>query len=132
MYRCTVYSLNLSQNRFRRKESGLGRKVSDAALYGFNKPQDIEEMRPEKEPLVIEDDSIPPGDETTQDLFIFMLRQKLKVFQYSVCLFLFVGLTVRQSQFRTNSEHFKRPFNNFSLFSFSSALSYSLIQTLGA
>ena len=29
-------------------------------------------MRPEKEPLVIEDDSIPPGDETTQDLFIFL------------------------------------------------------------
>ena len=47
----------------RRKESGLARKVSDAALYGFNKPQDIEEMRPEKEPLVIEDDSIPPGDD---------------------------------------------------------------------
>ena len=46
----------------RRKESGLARKVSDAALYGFNKPQDIEEMRPEKEPLVIEDDSIPPGE----------------------------------------------------------------------
>ena len=52
------------QNRFllRRKESGLARKTSDAALYGFNKPQDIEDMRPEKEPLVIEDDSIPPGN----------------------------------------------------------------------
>ena len=64
-----VYSLNCSQNRFllRRKESGLARKVSDAALYGFNKPQDIEEMRPEKEPLVIEDDSIPPGNKAMQD-----------------------------------------------------------------
>ena len=62
--RVHVCTVQWSQNRFllRRKESGLARKTSDAALYGFNKPQDIEDMRPEKEPLVIEDDSIPSGN----------------------------------------------------------------------
>ena len=105
MYRCTgVQSL---QNRFllRRKESGLARKVSDAALYGFNKPQDIEEMRPEKEPLVIEDDSIPPGDGTMQDFLTFWLRRKLKGppprgFSLSVSVCLSVYQCPVQNKFR--------------------------------
>ena len=52
------------QDSFRRsasrKESpGVTRKISDADLYGFNKPREVEDMKPEKEPLLINDDSIP-------------------------------------------------------------------------
>ena len=41
--------------------SKISRKVSDAAIYGFNRPREMEEMKPEKEPLKIDDGSIPPG-----------------------------------------------------------------------
>ena len=39
----------------------LSRKVSDAALYGFNRPQEVEEMKPERESLQISDENIPKG-----------------------------------------------------------------------
>ena len=44
-----------------RSGNKISRKVSDAAIYGFNRPREMEEMRPEKEPLKIDDGSIPPG-----------------------------------------------------------------------
>lgn len=44
-----------------RAGSKVSRKVSDAAIYGFNRPREMEEMKPEKEPLKIDDGSIPPG-----------------------------------------------------------------------
>ena len=116
------------QNRFllRRKESGLARKVSDAALYGFNKPQDIEEMRPEKEPLVIEDDSIPPGDGTMQDFLTFWLRRKLKGFQ-SFCFCLPVCLSMSSSE---QIQSILSVLLTISLSSLSPQL--SLLQTVGA
>ena len=53
-----------------RKISDLGssmtRKISDADLYGFIKPREIEEMKPEKEPLLIADDTISPGTKLKQ------------------------------------------------------------------
>ena len=62
----SLVSRNMSEPEVARKElarkgSGLSRKVSDAALYGFNRPQEMEEMKPEKEPLIIEDETIPSG-----------------------------------------------------------------------
>ena len=62
----SLVSRNMSEPEVARKElarkgSGLSRKVSDAALYGFNRPQELEEMKPEKEPLIIEDETIPSG-----------------------------------------------------------------------
>ena len=48
---------------FSSQQTHLSRKVSDAALYGFNRPQEIEEMKPEREPLQIYDESIPAGEE---------------------------------------------------------------------
>ena len=41
--------------------SGVSRKVSDADIFGFIKPREMEMMRPEKEPLLINDDTIPSG-----------------------------------------------------------------------
>ena len=43
------------------QQSQLSRKVSDAALYGFNRPQEVEEMKPEREGLQISDETIPKG-----------------------------------------------------------------------
>ena len=43
------------------QQSQLSRKVSDAALYGFNRPQEVEEMKPEREGLQISDENIPKG-----------------------------------------------------------------------
>ena len=57
----SLVSRNMSEPEVARKGSGLSRKVSDAALYGFNRPQELEEMKPEKEPLIIEDETIPSG-----------------------------------------------------------------------
>ena len=125
-----VYSVQSLQNRFllRRKESGLGRKVSDAALYGFNKPQDIEEMRPEKEPLVIEDDSIPPGDETTQDLCSFLAPTEAQgvssVFSLSLSV---MSVNVSSEQIQSI---FNVPLKTISLSFFSPQL--SLLETVGA
>ena len=48
---------------FPSQQSQLSRKVSDAALYGFNRPQEVEEMKPEREPLQIYDETIPTGEE---------------------------------------------------------------------
>ena len=47
---------------FSGQQSQLSRKVSDAALYGFNRPQEVEEMKPEREPLQIYDETIPDGE----------------------------------------------------------------------
>ena len=52
----------VTNSLFSSQQSQLSRKVSDAALYGFNRPQEVEEMKPEREPLQIYDESIPDGE----------------------------------------------------------------------
>ena len=44
---------NTHQGQGYRGGSKISRKVSDAAIYGFNRPREMEEMKPEKEPLKI-------------------------------------------------------------------------------
>jgi len=57
--------------------SKISRKVSDAAIYGFNRPREMEEMKPEKEPLKIDDGSIPPEMMSAMKPLLDLSRQVL-------------------------------------------------------
>ena len=58
-FRGGLGSRHISESEMSKKDPVLSRKISDAALYGFNRPREMEEMKAEKEPLNIMDDTIP-------------------------------------------------------------------------
>ena len=76
-FRGVLGSRHVSESEMSKKDPVLSRKISDAALYGFNRPRELEEMKAEKEPLNIMDDTIPPEMMSAMSPLLDMSRKIL-------------------------------------------------------